>query len=336
MQNDVTIYDIAAKLGISATTVSRALSNSSVVKQKTCELVHRTAREMGYQHNVIASNLRKQKSQTIGLLLHELNSSFVTSVLSGIESVTFKEGYDLLIVHSAEDTVREVANAQNLFSERVDGVLSSLALNTKETDHFSLFIERNIPVVFFDRVPSDKRYTKVVIDNFKCGYDATKHLIGQGCKAIAHITADLTRNVYSDRFEGYKKALKDHKIKFREELVQICSLSKEETLIATNQILRYKPDAFFITNDFAAAVCMEELSEKGIAVPKDIAVVGFNNDVLCNLVIPKLSTIDYPGILMGETAAKLLLEKIKSKKSRPQTHTIPSQLIIRNSSKRKK
>jgi LacI family transcriptional regulator len=333
MDREVTIYDIAERLKISATTVSRGLNNNPVINTKTREKIHHAAKELGYRHNTLASSLRKNQSKTIGVLLHEVNSNFSTSVLAGIEKIATAEQYDLLIAHSAEDYTKEKANAKNLLSKRIDGLIVSLALNTEDVHHFDPFFERKIPVVFFDRVINNAKCTKVVIDNFKSGYDATKHLISQGYKKIAHITANLTRNVYNDRFEGYKKALQEKKIPFKDELVKICSLDKEATITAIEQLLKLKPDAFFITNDFAAAVCINLLHTKKIKIPKDIAVVGFNNDVLSDLITPKLSTIDYPGMQMGEVAAKELFKQLKSsnKKTRSKTIIIPSALITRES-----
>ncbi|MDE1191077.1 MAG: LacI family DNA-binding transcriptional regulator [Arachidicoccus sp.] len=340
MHKEITIYDIAKKLGISATTVSRALNNNPIINVKTREKINLTAKELGYRHNTIASNLRKQQSKTIGILLHEVNSSFVTSVLAGIEKITTQEGYDLLITHSNETEIREVANTKNLLSKRVDGLIVSLSLTTKGIEHFLPFTKRNIPVVFFDRVPDDPKFTKVIIDNFQAGYQATIHLIEQGCSKIAHITADLYRNVYRDRFEGYKTALKNYHIKYNKKLLYVCDLDKDATIKAVNELLIQKPDAFFITNDFAAAVCIEQLTQKGFKVPEDIAVFGFNNDVIGDLIRPKLSTIDYPGIIMGEMAAKELIRQLKNKnkniKLPSNTFVIPMSLIIRESSLKSK
>src|ERR1700761_449901 len=184
MDREVTIYDIAAKLKISATTVSRGLNNNPVINSKTREKIHLAAKELGYQHNTLASSLRKNESKTIGVLLHEVNSNFATSLLAGIERITTAQHYDLLIAHSAEDYEKEKANAKNLLNKRVDGLIVSLALSTQDIQHFCPFFERNIPVVFFDRVVNDAKCTKVVIDNLQCGYDATKRLISKGYKRI--------------------------------------------------------------------------------------------------------------------------------------------------------
>lgn len=336
---ETTIYDIANKLNISAGTVSRGLNDSPRVTKQTRDKIHQTAKEMGYRPNAIASNLRRQRSKTIGILSPKLHSNFMVSVLAGIENITTEEQYDLLITHSNEEYLREITNTKNLLNKRIDGLLVSLSLDTKNVDHFMPFFERNIPVVFFDRVPDESQCIKVVIDNFKCGYDATEHLIKQGCKRIAHITADLSRNVYNERFEGYKSALEEHGLAFDKNLIEICNLSKEATQQAVQQLLKQKPDAFFITNDFAAAVCMRTLEQQGIRVPQDISVFGFNNDSICELVRPQLSTIDYPGIVMGELAARELIMQIKLQHSHKKTFfktiLVPTSTIIRESSLKK-
>jgi LacI family transcriptional regulator len=337
MLKNITIHDIAKKLGISAATVSRALADSTLVKKETKDKILQSAKDLGYRYNAIAGNLRKQNSQTIGILLHEVNSHFVTSVLAGIEKVASAEKYDMLIAHSGEEYQREIANVKNLFSKRVAGLVTSLALNTKDIAHFAPFFDHNIPVVFFDRVINDTDCTKVVIDNFQGGYIATKHLIQQGCTRIAHITANLTRNVYSDRFEGYKKALNEAGLKFHKNLLYLCQLlDRDAVRLAVTQLLKQKPDAFFITNDLAASVCIDTLRKKGIRVPQDIAVFGFNNDVVGQLITPKLSTINYPGATMGEIAARELIKQLKIQerqgKITHKTIIVPSEIIVRESS----
>ncbi len=180
-KKDITIYDIAQKLDLSSATVSRALKDHPAINKNTRKKIQQTAREMGYRANTFASNLRKQKTNTIGVMVHELNSNFITSVLAGIEQVTTEAGYDLLIAHSSESFAKEAANALNFFHKRVDGLIASLSFDTEGLEHFKLFEEKNIPVIFFDRVEENSESTKVIIDNYKCGYQATEHLIAQGC-----------------------------------------------------------------------------------------------------------------------------------------------------------
>ena len=336
---EVTIYDIASKLNISIATVSRGLNDDPVVSKKTRKKIFDLAEELGYRSNHFARNLRQQQTNTIGIIVHELNSNFITSVLAGVEKVTAEAGYDLIIAHSSESYNKEAANAKNLFHKRVDGLIASLSFDTKDLDHFKRFTEKGVPVIFFDRVEQNSDNTVVIIDNYKCGYQATKHLIEQGCKRIAHVTSPLKRNVYAERYRGYRDALFDNGIELDESLVVVNDLSEESAIESAKRIMRKKPlpDGVFITNDFVAAVCMRTFKEYGIAIPEDIAVVGFNNDAIGHLIEPALTTIDYPGKDVGEIAARNLINHLRGVSNLKQTNTIivNSSLIVRRSSLKK-
>ncbi len=337
---EVTIYDIAQKLALSSATISRGLQNHPAINKNTRKKIQDAAKELGYRHNNFASNLRKQKTNTIGVIVHELKSNFITSVLAGIEKITTEAGYDLIIAHSSESFQKEAANALNLFHKRVDGLIASLAFNTDGLDHYKPYAEKGIPVVFFDRVEENGESTKVIIDNYKCGYEATSHLVEQGCKRIALVTANLKRNVYAQRHKGYMDALFDHNLPYHKELVLIKDLSEQFGVEAALQMMKMKPmpDGVFITNDFSAAVCMQTLKEHGIRIPEDIAIVGFNNDAISKIVEPQLSTINYPGKDIGEIAARNLINHLKGIANIINTNTIVvrSELIIRKSSLKKK
>ncbi|MGZ5287233.1 MAG: LacI family DNA-binding transcriptional regulator [Flavisolibacter sp.] len=336
---EVTIYDIALKLNISPATVSRGLQDHPAISKKTKKKIFDMVDEMGYRSNHFARNLRQQKTRTIGVIVHELNSNFITSVLAGIEKVTNEAGYDLIIAHSSESYKKEASNAKNLFNKRVDGLIASLSFDTTDLDHFKPFMDKGVPVLFFDRVEQDGNNTVVIIDNARCGYMATSHLIDQGCKRIAHVTSSLKRNVYSQRHKGYMDALFDHNIPYDENLVLINDLSEKAGVDSALKILKMKelPDGIFITNDFVAAVCMRTLKEFGINIPEDIAIVGFNNDAIGKLIEPALTTINYPGIDMGEIAARNLINHLKGISQIQQTNTIivRSELIVRKSSLKK-
>ncbi|MBN8877723.1 MAG: LacI family DNA-binding transcriptional regulator [Sphingobacteriales bacterium] len=335
-KKEITIYDIAEKLAISSATVSRALQDNPVINKQTRKRVQETARKLGYRANTFASNLRKQKTNTIGVIVHELRSNFITSVLAGIEKVTSLTGYDLIIAHSNETVKKESANALNFYHKRVDGLIASLAFDTKDLSHFLPFHEKNIPVVFFDRVQNSPKNTTVVIDNYKCGYQATKHLINQGCNKITLVTANLNRNVYADRHRGYKDALFDHGIKYSEEYVLIKDLSEQGGIEAAHQVMKMDPlpDGAFITNDFSAVVFMRTLKNYGVKVPQDVAVVGFNNDPISKIIEPQLSTINYPGFDMGEIAARSLINHLNGVSNIGNTDVIVirTELIVRDSS----
>ena len=335
-KKDVTIYDIAQKLALSSATVSRALKNNPAISKNTRKKIQEAARQLGYRHNTFASSLRKQKTNTIGVIVHELNSNFITSVLAGIERVTTEAGYDLIIAHSSESFEKESANALNLFHKRVDGLIASLAFDTVGLDHFQCFEEKGIPMVFFDRVEETSDYTKVVIDNYKCGYQATQHLIEQGCRRVVLVTANLNRNVYAQRHKGYSDALFDNNIAYNKDLVLIKDLSEQCGVEAALQILKMKPrpDGAFITNDFSAAVCMQTLKDNGVEIPNDIAIVGLNNDAISKIVAPQLSTVHYRGTDMGEIAARNLINHLGGVSNIRQTNTIVvrSELVVRQSS----
>ena len=337
-QKEVTIYDLARELNISIATVSRGLKDDPVVSKKTKKRIFQLAERMGYRYNHFARNLRKQHTNTIGIIVHELNSNFITSVLSGVERVTTDAGYDLIIAHSSESAKKEAANAKNLFHKRVDGLIASLSFDTRDLEHFRPFIDRGVPVIFFDRVDEAGDNTIVVIDNYKCGYQATEHLIHQGCKKIAHVTASLNRNVYAQRYKGYRDALFDNDIPFSEDLLIVRDLSEAAGIEAAMCMLKMKPlpDGAFITNDFVAAVCMRTLKENGIVIPDDIAVVGFNNDAVGKLIEPALTTINYPGRDMGEIVARNLINHLQGISKLEQTKTIivNSNLIVRKSSQK--
>lgn len=337
---EITIYDLAEKLNISAATVSRGLQDHPAINKKTKKKIMDLAAELGYRSNKFASNLRKQKTHTIGVIVPRLNSLFMSSVLSGIEKALNTAGYNLIISQSFEKEAKEKTNATTMFNSRVDGLIVSLAADTRDFSHFDTFIRKNIPLIFFDRVAENIQSTKVLIDNFQAGYKATTHLIEQGCKEILHITGNTTRNVYRDRFEGYKKALADHGISFNSELFISNEMTEQDVQDAMVNVLKRDklPDGLFITNDSSAAFVLTILKEAGIKVPDDMAIVGFNNDLISRVTEPAISTINYPGNEMGENIARILINHLDGEADLSFTSTVilNSDLIIRASSQRKK
>lgn len=340
MYKEITIYDLAKELNLSPATVSRGLKNHQAINKNTKKRIVDKAEELGYRSNNFASNLRRQKSHTIGVLVHQLNSNFIASVLSGIERVTTAANYDIIIAHSSESGKKEVANANNLFHKRVDGLIAALAFDTPDLSHFQQFFKKNIPVVFFDRVEENSKGAKIIIDNYKAAYEATHHLIEQGCTRIAHITGNLKRNVYSKRYLGYQDALKDGGLAFDENLVFIGALNKDSSIAAAQQIAQLDPlpDGVFAINDLSAALSIQVFKEQGIRVPEDIAVVGFNNDTISIISDPQLTTVNYPAVKMGEQAASVLVNHLTGNVDSSLTDSIvlSSELIIRSSSLRKK
>ncbi len=335
-KTEPTIHDLARKLNISASTVSRALNNNPRISQKTRDKIKAAALELGYQPNTIASNLRNRKSNTIGIVVPLINRHFFSSVISGVEDVAFAAGYNVVISQSNDDGEKEQRIVHSMFANRVDGLIISIAMKTTTFDHLKLFSMKKIPLVFFDRIVREIEADRVVVDDFNGGYKVTKHLIEQGCTRIAHLTGPLNLLTYSDRKRGYKQALADHQLEIDSDLIIVNSLTREEGVMAVQQLLGLSnpPDAIFCGNDTTALSAMLYLKEQGINVPEDIAIVGFSNEPFSEVVTPSISTIKQPGFEMGQKAAQMLIGQIENEQREEyfETVTMPTELIIRESS----
>jgi len=260
----------------------------------------------------------------------------MSKVLAGMEKVANEADYNLLISQSLETVSKEIANAKTMFDSRVDGLLVSLSYDTQNLSHFNAFTRRKIPLVFFDRVADHPKTTSVIIDNFKAGYEITRHLLEQGCRDILHITGNLLRNVYKDRMNGYKQALSEFDIPIREDRIITTDMSEEAGVEMGQKILGMKarPDGVFVANDTCAVSCMITLKQEGIEIPHDIAFAGFNNAPISRVVEPALTTVNYPAREMGEVAMTNLINHLNGTSSMNATNTIilRSELIIRGSS----
>lgn len=334
---EITIYDIARKLNVSPTTVSRALNDHFSIGKETTKAVKKLARELGYQPNSIASSLRNNKTNTIGVMVSWINRPFMSSLISGIEAVANQAGYNVIISQSNDSYEKEVANAKTLYSSRVDGLIVSLAMETQHYDHFQRFQNQDIPVVFVDRVSYEIEANRVIIDNFAAGFKATEHLISMGCKRIAHFAGSPLRNIYKERQDGYREALKKHKLPVDEELIMYSKLSMEDGTKCTKHLLNlpHPPDAIFSANDSAAVSAIQCAKKAGFNIPEDIAIVGFNNDPISSIIEPGLTTITHPAFEMGQIAARQVLkQKDKENKNIIESETIilKTGLLIRESS----
>ncbi|HMP91337.1 MAG TPA: LacI family DNA-binding transcriptional regulator [Phnomibacter sp.] len=338
-RKEVTIYDIAQALDVSVATVSRALNSDPIVNKKTAKKVVEVAEKMGYRVNANARSLRKQSTNTLGVIVPRLNSAFISAAIAGMEAVANREGYNLIISQSMEVAEKEIANAQTLLNNRVDGLLVSLSNQTSQLSHFEQYQQRGTPVLFFDRAPVDSGFPGVVINNRRSAYEAVAHLIEQGCRRILHITASLNRNVYSERLAGYCDALRAAGMEVQEDLVMMGELNMDWGTEAAAAILAMDtlPDGIFVTNDNCAVGLILALRKAGVRIPEDIAVVGFNNDPIGLVVDPNLSTVDYRGYEMGETAANWLISHLRGTQDLNKTSLIQikSALIVRQSSLRK-
>ncbi len=340
----VTIKDIAKALGLSTSTVSRALRDSYEISPETKQLVLDYARQINYRPNPIALSLKEKRSRSIGVIVSEIANSFFSQIINGIESIAYSKGYNIIISQSRESYERELINVDFLSSRSVDGFLISVSTETKDFSHFRDLCERGMPIVFVDRTVDLIDTYKVIADNFKGAYDATAHLISSGYQRIAHVTNSEHLSITRERVAGYRQALADAKMPFNESYQKHCLhggmiYSEVETAMDDLMALKNKPDAVFASADRLTTNSMRYCRARGIIIPDDLALVGFSNLDLTDLLSPSLSVVRQPAFEMGELAASLLIKSIESKRpiTAYETVTLPAELFIRESSvKRKK
>lgn len=314
-----TIKDIAKALGLSTSTVSRALRDSHEISTETKQLVLEYATRINYHPNPIALSLKEKRSRSIGVIVAEIANSFFSQAINGIESVAYDKGYNVIISQSHESYDKEVMTLQYLASRSIDGLLISVSTATKDLQHLKALHERGFPIVFFDRIVEDIHTHKVMVDNFRGAYDATMHLIKQGYTNIATITNSENLSISRERVAGYAEALAQKNIKARKSMIKYCfhgGMLLSEVEEAINQLLktRPRPDAIFTSSDKLTTGCMRVLKSKGIRIPKDIALVGFSNSDLIELLDPPLTVVRQPAFEMGQVATELLLQLIESKR----------------------
>ncbi len=334
-KQSVTIKDIAKRLDISPSTVSRALKDHFEISEETKEAVRKVAKELNYQPNSVALSLRNSKSNTIGVVVPEIVHFFFSTVISGIEDVAHRRGYNVIITQSNESYEREVMNIQTLFNNRVDGILISISLETFDFTHLDAVEERGLPVVFFDRTSDLDKHHSVIVDDFNGGYQATEHLIRQGYQRIAHLTGPTSLLITKERLRGYRKALEDAGISYDEELVMYDqSLNPTTAFDASHQLIQSKnPDAIFTSNDMAAMGAIKAAQKCGKNVPQDIGIVGFSNWQFTQYTNPSITTIEQPGFEMGQKSTEMLLKQIEADELEDQVETVmlATRLISRES-----
>ncbi len=313
MKKNATIKDIARHLGISAATVSRALRDHSNISQERKESVWEVARKLNYHPDSVAQSLKSGSTQTIGVILPAIKYHFFSEALDGIEEIAFKAGYTVLVCKSNESHDREVVNAEMLASKRVAGIIVSLSQDSRNTDHFTSLIRRNIPVVFFDRVPEKMKAPKVVVDDYEAAFALTEYLIGAGYRKIAHLSGPKSLLISRLRMQGYLDALKKHRVPAPEGGVIFGGLEEEDGKAEGMHLLALspRPDAVFAVNDPVALGIYRACKALGVRIPQDLAVAGFSDNPISALLNPPLTTVSQPAYEIGVAAAKMLLERIK-------------------------
>lgn len=307
------ISDIAKALGVAPSTVSRALKDHPDISQETRDRVKEFAARVNYRPNALALGLKHQRSMTIGIVIPELVHFFFSSVLSGIEEVAYSKGYRVMICQSVDDLKREALNVQALLDHQVDGMLISLSKSTVEYGHLFGIVERDIPVVFFDRVCDEIDSDRVLTDDFEAARAVTSHLLEGSRKRILHLAAPQHLTIGRERFQGYSRAVQEHGADLSGELVMHCD-TPDKVRELRERILDLAPsiDGIFAVNDITAITAMQLLQDAGYRVPDQIGIAGFGDDPVSSMVRPGLTTVEQKGYEMGKSAVTMLLERLEN------------------------
>ncbi|QZT37480.1 LacI family transcriptional regulator [Halosquirtibacter xylanolyticus] len=329
----ITIHDIAKALNVSASTVSRALKDDKRISEATRKRVIKYAQENGYRPNVVASNLRKQRTETIGVIVPRIDRHFLSTIISSIEQYAHQHGFSVLITQSRESIIAESKAVLTMFNQRVDGLLVSTSLETENELNFDLFIKNNIPLVFFDRVPDNDQLNRVVTNDQESSFKVTRRLLSNGHKKIFFVNGPSNILVFRNRLKGFQQALFEMGSVWDETLYRECDLTRisgrriAEEILSSNNL----PNAIYCSNDTTALSFLQVAQEKGLSVPKDFSLHGFSDEPFSAVLTPKLSSVRQPGEEMGKVAVERLIELIEDDKSIAETVIIPSVIKSRES-----
>ncbi len=332
-----TIHDIAEKLKVTASTVSRALNNNPRISDATKKKVLKAAKELNYQPNNIASALRSGRSKLIGVIVPTANRNFFSSVIRGIEEIANSLNYKVVISQSYDDYEKEMQTVEALLNAQVDGVIASIGKTTLQVDHFKQILRKGIPLVLFDRVTNELDVSQVVIDDYYGAFQATEHLIEEGCKRIVHFSNSQNINIYKERKRGYEDALLKHGITVDPELIRFSKLQLEDGRASMQEVIdsNIPFDAVFSASDYSIMGAMQVLKENGYKLPDDVKLVGFGDEPFTSFTEPTLTTVNQKSIPMGRITAETFFEILNEKdkiNSIPKKTILKPELIIRNSS----
>jgi LacI family transcriptional regulator len=335
--HQITILDIANHLGIAPSTVSKALNNKSDINIETKNLIIKLATDLNYKPNHFAKSLSRGNSNTIGVIIPNLERPFFAAVLAGIQSVASKAGYRVIICQSDENHQTEILNIQTLMASRVDGLLISHTKETSTFEHLKIHLNKGVPIVHFDRISNEINSSKITHQNKEGSFQLVEHLIEKGCKRIAVLAGPKELLISNDRLDGYLAALKKYNITVDENLIYNSNFQKDETTKVLDFWLSLEnpPDAIFTVFYLNAIEMMVEAKKRNIKIPEDIAFVGFGDDLIAELFEPSLTVFHLFPFKMGENAANVLIDNILNQTDYfPQEHQIKGELIIRKSSKK--
>ena len=337
-QKAITIKDLAERLNISVSTVSRALKDNPEISQQTRKTVQNLAKELGYKPNPIAVALKTHKSNTIGVVVPQIVNTFFANVVKSIEGVADKYGYNVLVSSSNESFEKEKKNIDIFLANRCDGINLSISKTTTSYEHIQNILTSGIPLVLFDRTAKELEVSKVVADDAEAAYKIVQHLIHGGARKIALLTGPEHLSIGKNRMKGYLKAMTQNKLEIDTNLIVRCedfTVKSAKTAVLRLLDSKHIPDAIFGINDDMAIGAMEAIKEKGLQIPEDVAIFGFSNSKRSRYMTPSISTIDQFPDKIGETAAELLFEQILDPKhAKIREEVINCELIVRESSDR--
>jgi DNA-binding LacI/PurR family transcriptional regulator len=334
-KGQVTIKDIARELGISPSTVSKALKGHPDISADTKKAVRELVDRWNYKPDPIALSLKGGKSKTIGVIVPEIVHYFFSTVISGIEDLAYDSGYHVMFCQSNESYEREVKAVQTLLSSRVDGILVSLCKATENFHHFREITGNRIPLVFFDRICDEIETDRVIVDDETGAFDGVSHLIKTGCKNIVHLCGPENLLIARNRKNGYIRALKENNIRVKEENIIKCDTAEDAQKIVPALFKRtLLPDGIFAVNDLTAAESMKIVKQNGFKVPGDVSIVGFTSGMISDLTDPALTSVEQHGYTVGKEAVRLLINRIESKNEIPfQTKIIKTELVVKGSTR---
>lgn len=339
MLTAMNLKQLAEELNLSISTISKALRDSHEISTATKNAVLAKAKELNYQVNPFASSLRKQKSKTIAVVIPEVANNFFALAINGIESIAQEKGYHVLIYLTHEDLQKEIAITKLLQNGRVDGIMISLSSETNDITHLEELKEKQIPLVFFDRVAEDIASPKITTDDYNSGTSATVHLLENGCKRIAFLAISTNLSISNRRMNGYLDSLKKAGFKNDSKIILQCTNDDEENKNLIRKLLKRKnrPDSIFASVEKLAVSTYEICKELKINIPRDIKIISFSNLQTAALLNPSLTTITQPAFEIGREAASILFKLIENKGHNflLEKTVLKSKLIVRDSTKRK-
>ena len=319
MYKPVTIKDIAKALGLSTSTVSRALRGGYEISDDTKKLVSDYAEKINYTPNPIALSLKEKRSYSIGVVVCELANSFYSQAIDGIEAVAYKKGYHVIITQSHDAYEREVINVRHLANRSVDGLLVSMSAETTDFSHLQQLHDSGLPIVFFDRILEGIKTHKVTVNNFKGSFEATELLIKQGKTKIAHLANAPHLSITKERLQGYQAALEKYHLPFNPEYVEYCHhggmiYQEVEEAVVRFLTMNDKPDAIFVASDRLSIGCLTAVKKHDPLAARQLRIAGFSNSDVVDLLQPSISYVRQPAYEMGQVATELLIQLIESKK----------------------